>query len=604
MPLSEARKKERKIAENRAELGVCLIAKRLRGPYRAVFSGCVVKSLFPNWRRKFCIITSGKIDLTEQYYLLCFRELDSELALIKVKLENVFCSESNVEYLSGLAIIPLDDSKLTNFFIKSSILTYRPFTVNKEESLDGSVCYIVDGYPDVFAVKAYDLEYLNGEYILKLPERGEQDATFKTFSELTAQGSNNLHPDGAVILKNVDNTLMAVGALAFVDDKISPVAFSQLQEFRGGGRQNISPTAVTDEATALISEESEEPGDILDPSSRQRWNNDVGIQTDVGHEGGGGRQNISPTAITDEATALISEESEEPGDILEHTHSRLDYLAPLRFVLNATLDWTWRPIVTQIGSIICRRTARTSCEDRKNEPNGSVSEASMKIFAREYQLPEANGVNYPTQETDLHASQNQGAPEYHPTYQEAGGDQACGYTYPVQETGQVAVQIPGEHEDLGPYYQPLNCTVNFRYQTEEGLEPQLVPRLGLEEFDRGLLPVTQSLHRSYLQQAANEGDENSQFTYKGPLLPKDLDVQYIPLQQIRNLSVHLCGGNEWMIIAERLGLTQAEIRFLAGRSRNPFEDAVMHIRSQQYLNVGQLYDVMVNCGFPTFANLL
>ncbi|KAL9959540.1 hypothetical protein ACROYT_G032870 [Oculina patagonica] len=242
MPLSEARKKERKIAENRAELGVCLIAKRLRGPYRAVFSGCVVKSLFPNWRRKFCIITSGKIDLTEQYYLLCFRELDSELALIKVKLENVFCSESNVEYLSGLAIIPLDDSKLTNFFIKSSILTYRPFTVNKEESLDGSVCYIVDGYPDVFAVKAYDLEYLNGEYILKLPERGEQDATFKTFSELTAQGSNNLHPDGAVILKNVDNTLMAVGALAFVDDKISPVAFSQLQEF---------PVAITNSTVSV-----------------------------------------------------------------------------------------------------------------------------------------------------------------------------------------------------------------------------------------------------------------------------------------------------------------------------------------------------------------
>ncbi|KAL9959541.1 hypothetical protein ACROYT_G032872 [Oculina patagonica] len=360
----------------------------------------------------------------------------------------------------------------------------------------------------------------------------------------------------------------------------------------GGGRQNISPTAVTDEATALISEESEEPGDIL---------------------GGGGRQNISPTAITDEATALISEESEEPGDILEHTHSRLDYLAPLRFVLNATLDWTWRPIVTQIGSIICRRTARTSCEDRKNEPNGSVSEASMKIFAREY-LPEANGVNYPTQETDLHASQNQGAPEYHPTYQEAGGDQACGYTYPVQETGQVAVQIPGEHEDLGPYYQPLNCTVNFRYQTEEGLEPQL----GFAASDAVIAPqlltgafmweregrVICVCPRKTVGQAANEGDENSQFTYKGPLLPKDLDVQYIPLQQIRNLSVHLCGGNEWMIIAERLGLTQAEIRFLAGRSRNPFEDAVMHIRSQQYLNVGQLYDVMVNCGFPTFANLL
>lgn len=59
-----------------------------------------------------------------------------------------------------------------------------------------------------------------------------------------------------------------------------------------------------------------------------------------------------------------------------------------------------------------------------------------------------------------------------------------------------------------------------------------------------------------------------------------------------------------MMVAERLGLTQARIRFLERRSRNPFEDAVGYIRSQQYLNVGQLYDVMVDCGFPTFADLL
>lgn len=65
---------------------------------------------------------------------------------------------------------------------------------------------------------------------------------------------------------------------------------------------------------------------------------------------------------------------------------------------------------------------------------------------------EANGLNYPTQETDLHGSQRPGAPEYQPPYPEAGGDQASGYNYPVQETGRVAVQLPAEHEDL-----PLCC---------------------------------------------------------------------------------------------------------------------------------------------------
>ncbi len=59
-----------------------------------------------------------------------------------------------------------------------------------------------------------------------------------------------------------------------------------------------------------------------------------------------------------------------------------------------------------------------------------------------------------------------------------------------------------------------------------------------------------------------------------------------------------------MMVAERLGLSPAEIRFLEKRCRNPFEPALVHSRNQQYLNVGQLYDVLVNCGFPAFADLL
>ena len=68
--------------------------------------------------------------------------------------------------------------------------------------------------------------------------------------------------------------------------------------------------------------------------------------------------------------------------------------------------------------------------------------------------------------------------------------------------------------------------------------------------------------------------------------------------------VHFIGGDEWMTAAERLGLTQARIRFLERRSRNPFEDALVYIRNHQYLNVGQLYDVLVECGYPAFADLL
>lgn len=59
-----------------------------------------------------------------------------------------------------------------------------------------------------------------------------------------------------------------------------------------------------------------------------------------------------------------------------------------------------------------------------------------------------------------------------------------------------------------------------------------------------------------------------------------------------------------MMVAERLGLTPAEIRFLDRRCRNPFEPALVHSRNLQYLNVGQLYDVLVECGFPVYADFL
>ena len=68
--------------------------------------------------------------------------------------------------------------------------------------------------------------------------------------------------------------------------------------------------------------------------------------------------------------------------------------------------------------------------------------------------------------------------------------------------------------------------------------------------------------------------------------------------------VYFIGGDEWKTVAERLGLKPPEIRFLHKQFHNPFEEALIHSRKQQYLNVGQLYDVLVDCGFPLIADLL
>ena len=61
------------------------------------------------------------------------------------------------------------------------------------------------------------------------------------------------------------------------------------------------------------------------------------------------------------------------------------------------------------------------------------------------------------------------------------------------------------------------------------------------------------------------------------------------------------GGEEWKPLAEKLGLAPHEIRYLDTRIQNPCEAA---ISQQRYLNVGALYDMMIECRMPVFADLL
>ena len=69
-------------------------------------------------------------------------------------------------------------------------------------------------------------------------------------------------------------------------------------------------------------------------------------------------------------------------------------------------------------------------------------------------------------------------------------------------------------------------------------------------------------------------------------------------------SVVLVGGDEWKVIAESLGLTPREIRFLDKRTLNPCDAALSFIANQRRTSVGYLYDVLNDCGFPKIADLL
>ncbi len=57
-----------------------------------------------------------------------------------------------------------------------------------------------------------------------------------------------------------------------------------------------------------------------------------------------------------------------------------------------------------------------------------------------------------------------------------------------------------------------------------------------------------------------------------------------------------------MLLADKLGLTPAEIHYLDNRTLNPSLEA--HIRNQRFINVDTLYNALVDCGLPVLADLL
>ena len=59
-----------------------------------------------------------------------------------------------------------------------------------------------------------------------------------------------------------------------------------------------------------------------------------------------------------------------------------------------------------------------------------------------------------------------------------------------------------------------------------------------------------------------------------------------------------------MELAEGLGLTPSEIRFLDKRTLNPIEAALSFIIRQRFLSVGELYELLNEHHFPMLADLL
>ncbi|XP_068676713.1 uncharacterized protein [Montipora foliosa] len=90
----------------------------------------------------------------------------------------------------------------------------------------------------------------------------------------------------------------------------------------------------------------------------------------------------------------------------------------------------------------------------------------------------------------------------------------------------------------------------------------------------------------------------------GPLLPGNLDIRNIPVRQMRELTIDLSGGDEWKDVAEKLGFSPKEIRFLDKRTLNPLNEALAFISQQRRIDVDDLYDALTDCGYPMLADTL
>lgn len=72
----------------------------------------------------------------------------------------------------------------------------------------------------------------------------------------------------------------------------------------------------------------------------------------------------------------------------------------------------------------------------------------------------------------------------------------------------------------------------------------------------------------------------------------------------RFLFVIVTGGDKWKLVADKFGLSHAEIRFLDERTLNPADALLGFIANQRYLSVGELYQILCDCELPKVAELL
>lgn len=218
--------KEQEIQEeHKCKIAVCAITEKLSGGQGTpiVGTGFLVRNLFPEYERKFHLVTTKEVISSNDLkgFYLCFKKSDltdkepTELAR-KVN------PKDKVLFTSGYAIIPIDPSRCKP---KSGLVNHRPFTVFAEgfqvESCE-LYCHVVEEDGTSHVVRTYKVGIEKGQYYL-----ADCYSKFRTFTEFSGHHPTG-RPHGAPVTTMVGKVAVAVGAITFRNDQISLLLFSQL----------------------------------------------------------------------------------------------------------------------------------------------------------------------------------------------------------------------------------------------------------------------------------------------------------------------------------------------------------------------------------------
>ena len=217
--------------ENKCILATCGIWKHVpRQSGKFVGTGSLIEDLFPKCDKIIHLVTSDKVISSDDLscYSLYFKKSKDKGKEPK-KLDDMVFSE--VIFKSGLAIVPVDPSKLGIIRKHTSgLLNHRPFTIcpKVKEGLRNYelYCHVVEEAGKSFAIRPYQVKGITDEETY-LTDNNSIKIESASFFSSYRKGL------GAPIAITVKGEAKAVGAITLGNnEQISFVLFSQIDRTR------------------------------------------------------------------------------------------------------------------------------------------------------------------------------------------------------------------------------------------------------------------------------------------------------------------------------------------------------------------------------------